>query len=448
MSKSYSFTPYTWHCRDRKVELNRCFIMGILNVTPDSFSDGALHYSFEDAISWAHKLLDDGADVIDVGGESTRPGSKEVSIHEEIARVIPVIQELSKIDHILISVDTRHAEVAQAAIDAGAHIINDVSGFRNQDMIRVAKNSDAGLIVMHMKGEPGNMQKDPHYNNVLEEIKEYLLSRAEELEAQGVNRERIMLDPGPGFGKTTVHDLEIQTHFEEFAQMGYPVLEAPSRKRYLGDISGQKPAAQRDIITASQCVIAANKGAHMVRVHNVSTCFDALLALQRPAKKAYIALGANLHNELNMLKEARDRVGKLPLTQLIKSSSAYTSTPAYVQNQNAFVNAVIKIETSLHPLVLLTYLLAIENELGRVRHEANGPRCIDLDLIAYEGEIHAGTRLSLPHPKAFERDFVLTPLEEILGAQDGHLDVGKLLGTHPLKKDARLGKVLNCLGKF
>lgn len=446
MQKPYSFTPYIWQCADKLIHLNRCFIMGVLNVTPDSFSDGGTHNGFDEAIAWAHKLLDEGADLIDIGGESTRPGSKEVSVEDELRRVIPVIKELAQVPHILLSIDTRHPQVAREAVDAGAHIINDISGFRDPEMVKVTKESNAGLIVMHMQGEPGNMQKNPQYRNVVAEVKDYLLTRAHELEDAGIAKERIMLDPGPGFGKSTPHDLEMQENFEVFAQMGYPVLEAPSRKRYLGDISSLTSPKDRDILTAAQCTLAVHKGAHMVRVHNVKASFEALLSLRRPPKKAYIALGANLGNAQEQLKQAKDRIAKLPLTALVTSSSMYSSKAAYFEDQDEFVNAVIEVESALHPLVLLNYLLRIEDELGRVRVRENGPRSIDLDLLAYEGEVHAGHRLSLPHPKAFERDFVLSPLKELLENSDADCTLEEIIGREPLAKTERYGLVSDKLG--
>jgi dihydropteroate synthase len=268
--------------------------MGILNVTPDSFSDGGAHNSFEAAIAHAHRLVDEGADIIDVGGESTRPGSDEVSVEEELARVLPVVKQLAS-EGIPVSIDTRHAEVARACVTAGAAIINDVSGFRDPAMVEVAaaSNCNAGLVVMHMLGEPKSMQSDPRYGDVVLEVSSYLLNRARELEAAGVARDRICIDPGPGFGKTVEHNLELLRATREMSILGYPLMAAYSRKTFLGKLTGVEEPHKRIASSVTVAVYAATQGAHILRVHDVAPTVEALTVLsfcvksQNPAERSH-----------------------------------------------------------------------------------------------------------------------------------------------------------------
>ena len=222
-----------WHCSQFEFDDRMPIIMGILNVTPDSFSDGGSYGTHADAVAAAKQMVADGAAIIDVGGESTRPGSAEVSIDEELSRTIDVVRALAQ-EGICVSIDTRHAAVAQAAVDAGASIINDVSGFRDPAMVDVAASCDCGLVVMHMKGEPRTMQQDTAYTDVVAEVRDYLRNRAAELEERGIARNRICIDPGPGFGKTASQTLEMVRNVQEFARWGYPVMVAVSRKSYIG----------------------------------------------------------------------------------------------------------------------------------------------------------------------------------------------------------------------
>ena len=234
-----------WQCAGFEFDERKPVVMGILNVTPDSFSDGGQHDSFGEALAHAHALIDEGAHIIDVGGESTRPGSAEVTVEEEIARTVEVVRSLAA-EGVCVSIDTRHAAVAQAAVEAGAAIINDVSGFRDPAMVEVARACDAGLVVMHMKGEPATMQDDPVYDDVVAEVKAYLAERACELEACGIARNRICIDPGPGFGKTKSQTLEVVRNFHEFARLGYPVMCGVSRKGFIGWAYGIDNPLERD----------------------------------------------------------------------------------------------------------------------------------------------------------------------------------------------------------
>jgi dihydropteroate synthase len=249
--------------------------MGIVNVTPDSFSDGGSHATAQAACAHARLLVAQGADLIDVGGESTRPGSDEVPVAEELARVLPVVERLAD-EGVLVSIDTRHASVAQVCVEAGAVIINDVSGFRDQEMVEVAAGCDAGLVVMHMLGEPKDMQADPRYGDVVEEVCDYLLAQAHRLEAAGVASERICIDPGPGFGKDFGHNLELLRQTSAFALLGYPLMAAYSRKRFVGELTGVEKAAERVAGSVVVALYAACRGARVLRVHDVAPTVEAL----------------------------------------------------------------------------------------------------------------------------------------------------------------------------
>jgi dihydropteroate synthase len=271
-----------WRCGSFDFEITKPLIMGILNVTPDSFSDGGTHNSLEAAIAHAHRLVEEGADIIDVGGESTRPGSDEVSIEEELARVLPAVKQLAE-EGIPISIDTRHAKVAAACVTAGAAIVNDVSGFRDPAMVEVAAAPDcsAGLVIMHMLGEPKTMQSaEPQYDNVVLEVSTYLLNRARELETAGISRDRICIDPGPGFGKTVEHNLELLRATHEMSILGYPLMAAYSRKTFLGKLTGVEEPSERIASSVTVAVFAATQGAHILRVHDVAPTVEALTVLR------------------------------------------------------------------------------------------------------------------------------------------------------------------------
>jgi dihydropteroate synthase len=249
--------------------------MGIVNVTPDSFSDGGTNLDPRVAVASAVALLVAGADLIDVGGESTRPGAAEVSVAEELARVLPVVRALAALGAV-VSIDTRHAEVASECVDAGATVINDVSGFSDPAMVALAAFSDAGLVVMHMRGDPRTMQDEPLYADVVAEVAAYLLGQARALEAAGVERERIALDPGIGFGKTTAHNIELLRRLDEIVALGYPVLVGASRKRFIGELTGVPDARSRVAGSVAAALEAVARGASIVRVHDVAETVQAL----------------------------------------------------------------------------------------------------------------------------------------------------------------------------
>lgn len=264
-----------WRCGSFELDLGRPLVMGVLNVTPDSFSDGGLHDDPVAAVRWGERLIAEGADVLDVGGESTRPGSLEVTVAEEVARVRPVVTRMAA-EPLPVSIDTRHAEVAAACVDAGASVINDISGFIDPAMVDIAVATEAGLVVMHMQGEPETMQQEPHYDDVVAEVGGFLLAQAAMLEACGVARERIAIDPGIGFGKTTAHNLELLRRLPELCCFGYPVLIGVSRKRFIGELSGEPEPAERVGGSIAAALAAVHAGADIVRVHDVGQTAQAL----------------------------------------------------------------------------------------------------------------------------------------------------------------------------
>ena len=365
-------------------------------------------------------MLEAGAKIIDVGGESTRPGSAAVSVEEELSRTVDIVRALAE-EGVCVSIDTRHAEVARACVEAGAAIINDVSGFRDPAMVEVAASCDAGCVIMHMKGEPATMQENPTYDDVVAEVKEYLAVQAAMLEAAGVSRGRICLDPGPGFGKTPSQTLELMRNFHEFSRLGYPTMCAVSRKRYIGEAYGIADAGERDAASAAEALMACELGASVVRAHNVEETMKSLADL-RPY--ALIALGANVALVANPGEETEGKIANLqqaitglcsiPDTQIVDISSFYESEPAYYEDQDTFVNAMVLVRTGVPPKELLQYLHAIENSLGRVREIPNGPRTLDLDIVDYQMYVVDKEELTLPHPRATERDFVVKPLLELL----------------------------------
>jgi dihydropteroate synthase len=267
--------PRQWRCGRFKLTLDVPLVMGILNVTPDSFSDGGRFDNPTAAVSRAERLIAEGAAILDVGGESTRPGADPVPVAAELARVRPLVMRFAPED-VPVSVDTRHAQVAAACVAAGASIINDVSGFRDRAMIDVAAGCDAGLVVMHMLGEPKTMQAEPHYDDVVIEVGGYLVAQAAMLEAAGVARERIALDPGIGFGKTLGHNIELLRRLPELARLGYPLVLGVSRKRFIGDLTGVAEPHERLGGSVAAALFCAAHGASIVRVHDVAETVQAL----------------------------------------------------------------------------------------------------------------------------------------------------------------------------
>lgn len=268
-------TPPRWFVRDREIDLSRSCIMGILNVTPDSFSDGGLHADAGAAMRRAETMVREGADILDVGGESTRPGAEPVPAAEEIRRVVPVVRAAAALG-VFVSVDTGKAEVARAALDAGAAIVNDVTALGDPRMAETVRAFGAGLVLMHMRGTPSTMQDDPRYDDVVREVSAYLAGRRDAAEAAGVARERIVLDPGLGFGKTTAHNVALVRRLDALCALGSPVLIGASRKRFLGALTGVENPGRRVIASVAAAVAARLGGASVLRVHDVAATVEAL----------------------------------------------------------------------------------------------------------------------------------------------------------------------------
>lgn len=273
-----------WKCRDRVLDLREPLIMGIVNVTPDSFSDGGTHVGLEAALDWGRKLADEGAHILDVGGESVRPGAADVSVQEELARVVPVVRSLVA-EGYTVSVDTSKSEVMRACLDAGVHILNDVRSFTEPGALQVAANSDAGLVIMHMQGAPRTMQASPHYEDVVAEVLAWLKERDADLRAAGVSPDRICWDPGFGFGKSTEHNFALLRETALFADQGRAYLMGLSRKSSLGAVTGQKDASKRIVSSVAGALFAVDRGAQIVRVHDVRETQEAL-AVWRAAQAA------------------------------------------------------------------------------------------------------------------------------------------------------------------
>ena len=263
--------------RGTVIDLHRPALMGVVNCTPDSFSDGGRLPSLSHALDHALRLIDDGADILDIGGESTRPGAPSVDLETELLRVIPVIEGLANAGvQIPISIDTQKPEVAHAALEAGADIVNDVSALREPEMASVVAKFGALVVLMHMRGIPKTMQAQPiHYENILREITTYLDQRIEVAKAAGILPQRIITDPGIGFGKELRHNLTLTKHLSTLRMLECPILFGPSRKRFLGDITG-RDVSDRDRATAAACALAVHAGADIVRVHDVAAVRDAV----------------------------------------------------------------------------------------------------------------------------------------------------------------------------
>ena len=254
-------------------------VMGILNTTPDSFSDGGLFVSPESACQQAMLMVDAGAQIIDVGGESTRPGATEVTIEDELQRVIPVIEAIRQSSDIAISIDTSKPQVMQAAIEAGADMVNDVNALQAEGALEICARYQLPVCLMHMQGQPRTMQKNPQYNDVVEDIKNFLQQRMNACIDAGIDAQNIILDPGFGFGKTVSQNYSLLKHLHEFLSLNQPLLIGVSRKNMLAEII-QQPPKQRVVATAAANVLALNKGAKIFRVHDVKENIEALKIAQ------------------------------------------------------------------------------------------------------------------------------------------------------------------------
>ena len=263
-------------CRGRILRLDRPRVMGIVNVTPDSFSDGGRHDGPDAAVAHALRLVEEGADILDIGGESTRPGAEAVPVDEELRRVVPVIERLHARTGVPISIDTFKPEVMRAAVAAGAGMINDIYALRRPGALEAAAESGAAVVLMHMLGEPRSMQDAPQYDDVVGDVYRFLAERIFAAEMAGIDRKRIVADPGFGFGKTLDHNLILLARLEKFAELGVPVLAGLSRKRSIGELTGRDAPDTRVVGSVAAHLIAAQRGAMLLRVHDVAATVDAL----------------------------------------------------------------------------------------------------------------------------------------------------------------------------
>ncbi|HEY9254023.1 MAG TPA: dihydropteroate synthase [Stenotrophomonas sp.] len=269
-------TALTLDCNGRALRLDRPRVMGIVNVTPDSFSDGGAHASTEAAVAHGLALVEQGADLLDIGGESTRPGAEPVPLETELARVLPVIEQLHARTEVPISIDTFKPEVMRAAVAAGAGMINDVYALRMPGALPAAAELGVPVVLMHMLGEPRSMQDAPHYDDVVGEVHRFLAERIFAAEMAGIDKKRLIVDPGFGFGKTAAHNLQLLAALSRLGELGLPVLAGLSRKRSIGEWTGREPTAERVAGSLAAHLIAVQRGALLVRVHDVAPTVDAL----------------------------------------------------------------------------------------------------------------------------------------------------------------------------
>lgn len=280
------------NCAGKILSFDTARVMGIVNVTPDSFSDGGQHDTTEAAIAHAMRLVEQGADLLDIGGESTRPGATEISEAEELQRVIPVIEALAKQINIPIAIDTSKPVVMRAAVQAGASIINDVFALRRDNALDVAAELKVPVILMHMQGEPGSMQAAPHYGDAVTEVHSFLTQRIFACEMAGISKKNIVIDPGFGFGKSLEHNLALLAQLQRFVELGVPVLAGLSRKSFIGSLSG-RDVNDRVYGSVAAALIAAQNGAKIIRVHDVAATVDALKIWNAVSKQNKPVLKSN-----------------------------------------------------------------------------------------------------------------------------------------------------------
>ena len=396
-------------------------LMGILNVTPDSFSDGGRHFEPAAAVARARAMIAEGAAIVDVGGESTRPGHLPVSEAEELRRVVPVLEALADLDA-PISIDTSKAAVAREAARLGACLINDVWGLqRDPGMADAVAETGSAVVVMHNRE-----QADPAID-ILDDVERFFERSLNLAAAAGVPFGRILLDPGVGFGKTRQQNHSCIWNLDRFRRLGAPILVGLSRKSFIGGIIDAE-VDRRLPGTLAADTIALMRGASVLRVHDVAenraalAVFMALKAAAAPLSaglkedgraRMVLALGGNVGDKVLSLRRALRAIAAEPEIELIAVSRFYRTAPWGKTDQDWFVNACALGRTTLKPEALLERMKALEVELGREPTERWGPRVIDIDLIAYDDVALKTDRLTLPHPELFNRAFVLAPLAEI-----------------------------------
>jgi len=278
-----------WKIRDRTIELRKPLIMGVLNLTPDSFSDGGQWLPHSKAIHHAVSMVESGAAILDLGGESTRPGAPAVSVEEELGRVLPIVEELNRELNVPLSVDTTKLEVARACLDAGAHIVNDVSGLKDSgpEMAALVRDYQAGLILMHRRGSPQTMQTQTHYDQVSDDVLEELRESLSYAFDAGVDRDQIVIDPGLGFAKTAEQNVQIIRELEKFHTLDLPIMLGPSRKSFIGHVTG-RDVHKREFGTAAVVAIAIMKGVHVIRVHEVEAINDVISMVDAIRGETYV----------------------------------------------------------------------------------------------------------------------------------------------------------------
>lgn len=282
----------TIDCAGRELVLDRTLVCGIVNVTPDSFSDGGEHFDVDAAVAHGLRLVEEGADLLDVGGESTRPGAADVDEAEELRRVVPVIEALARATSVPVSIDTSKPAVMRAAVAAGAGLVNDVYALRRDGALDAVAELGVPVCLMHMQGEPRSMQADPQYDDVVGEIKRFLADRLFACELAGIARKKLLIDPGFGFGKTLEHNVTVLRELQQFSSLSAPLLVGLSRKSFLGALTGRESASGRVHASVAAALIAAQRGAAILRVHDVAATVDALRIWQPVANPARLRKAA------------------------------------------------------------------------------------------------------------------------------------------------------------
>lgn len=399
----------------------RSVMMGIVNVTPDSFSDGGMYAKADKAVARGFELVQAGADIIDIGGESTRPGADPVSLSEELDRVLPVVERLAGDVTIPVSIDTYKARVASKALAAGASVVNDISALRfDKDMAHTVAHFGVPVILMHMLGTPRDMQLNPVYDDVVTDVLNFLDDAVARAVQAGIDRRLIMVDPGIGFGKTYAHNITLLRNLHALQLLGCPVVVGTSRKAMLGHML-HVGAEERDVGTGATVAHSLANGAAIVRVHDVEhisqvgMVTDALSG-RRPRPRVFLGLGSNMGDPPALLEEAVKRIDRLPRTRVVRESDLYRTEPVGDVQQAWFFNQVIEIDTGLDPSRLLRETQKIELDLGRDGPEERqhwGPRPIDIDLLLYGDELVSRPDLLIPHVESHRRRFVLQPLVDI-----------------------------------
>jgi dihydropteroate synthase len=396
-------------------------LMGILNVTPDSFSDGGRHFDPGSAVARAKGMVAEGAAIVDIGGESTRPGHAPVSAEEELWRVKPVLEALVADFDVAVSIDTGKAAVAREAARLGASVINDVWGLqRDPGMADAVADTGSALVIMH------NRERADGTIDILDDVERFFERSLNLAAGAGVPFSRILLDPGVGFGKTPEQNHSCIWNLDRFRRFGAPVLVGLSRKSFLGRITGAE-VDNRLPGTLAADTIALMRGASVLRVHDVAEnraaldIFKTLSAAAKPSAKLeddgrariVLALGGNVGDKTLSLRRALRAIAGEPGIELTAVSRLYRTAPWGKKDQDWFVNACALGLTRLAPEALLERMKALEVDLGRVSTERWGPRVIDIDLVAYDDISLRSEKLTLPHPELFNRAFVLVPLAEI-----------------------------------